>query len=159
MTRVAYCSAKQFAKLTPCPDTVAVSLQGDTFDLKEVPGTGWKHKLEVRMLVPDVVNGEFAPKIDDPAKKLGKELAPYLKDVKNVVIHCEHGEIRSVAVGYGVIFNLAVLGEDAKFGTMQAGEFKEFEPGMDRYCARFAGVLQDSLEEHTTNEGGGDDPL
>lgn len=96
--QVAYCSAKEFAKLKPCPDTVVINLTAQ--ENAVAPNKGWKHFLVNKFEVLDD-RGVFAP-IDNQAKELAHRIFPYIKDAKKVICQCEYGEIRSPAVATGI---------------------------------------------------------
>ncbi len=101
--KIAYSSKKAFQKLAPDSNTLVLSLLGEGSEMVETPNTGWKNHLSMKFSVlrPSGPEGSFAP-IDDQAKSLAKQLKPHLEGVEKIIIHCEAGEIRSVAVATGI---------------------------------------------------------
>lgn len=144
--KVAYTSFKEFQKLTPCPDTVIISLTGDEDEITELHPAGWAKLLSAKFQVlrPEGPRGSFKP-MDDQARKLATDIYPFIKDAKKVIVQCEYGEIRSAAVAQGLYHSLL---SDGKLYEIQNGQWVESFPSRsDTFMGRTTGWIVSTIDD------------
>lgn len=62
------------------------------------------HRIPFQLMEPDGPSGSFA-KMDSQARVIGEYIKPLLDGEKDVFVHCEYGEMRSVAVSHAIFLS------------------------------------------------------
>lgn len=139
--KVAHCSLKEFNKLKPDADTVVISLTGSTNEVIE--NTGWKTFISYDFKVLSC-HREFRP-TDDQARALAEFIFPYIQGAQKVICQCEHGEIRSVAVAFGLAFS--DIGDGKRFEVKNGEWVKSTGSAGDTFSGRTYGWIARTIDK------------
>lgn len=134
---IAHCSLKEIQKLTPDANVAVISIH---YSNKPTGGNrcGWKAhiNLEVDVLNPEGQSGSFRP-MDEQATKIAEILYEFMKDKEDVIVQCEYGEVRSVAIARALAY---VKGQELK--EVQNGKYiKSTKRGESTFQGRTSGGI------------------
>lgn len=132
--------------------TVLLYMDAFAFESREVIGHDFKHgsrlfSIPCKVLRSEGPQGSFAP-IDNQAKRVGMEIMTIIDkitkeegEVTDIMVLCDHAEIRSPAVAMGLAFG---------YGVKASGLNNERPSTASTFAGRTASWIHDIVDDYRT---------